>query len=111
MEKIISLPNGSLASRRLAIPYRDEVIKAFNDSSITTVVFDLTNVEIISGSFADECVGILVKIYGFAEVKKKVRIRNGNGIADKSIAKAILDRKLEMEQMDKNIQCNTLAIA
>lgn len=108
MEKVIYLPSGSLASRRLAIPVRDKVIEAFNDKSIEKIVFDLSGVEIISGSFADECVGILVKIYGFPAVKNRIRVRNGNGVADQSIAKAILDRKLEAEELNA---MNNLALA
>ena len=99
MDQVICLPGGSLASRHSAIPYRDRIISLIEDKSCTKIIIDLHATEIISGSFADECVGILLKIYGWDTVKSKIRLLNGNGQADKSIAKAILDRKNEAKNM------------
>ena len=101
MENItIKLPAGSPASRRSAIPYRDRIIEAFDNPKIEKIILDLNGVEIISGSFADECVGILVEIYGLQRVKDKIRLSNGNGAADKSIVKAILDRQKLSESIN-----------
>lgn len=107
MEQTIRLPSGSLASRRSAIPFRDQIISLIEDKNCSKITLDLKNTEIISGSFADECVGILVKIYGWDTVKSKIRLINGNGQADKSIAKAILDRKNELS----NTKAETLNFA
>lgn len=102
MEKIVRFPSGCLASRKSAIPFRNEIIGYFNDSSITKVIIDLQNTEIISGSFADESIGILIKIYGWDTVKSKIRIINGNGRADMSIAKAIRDRLCEIKSFTQS---------
>ena len=99
MEQIIRFPGGSLASRHSAIPFRDQIIRLFEDNNYSRIIIDLSDTEIISGSFADECIGILVRIYGWDAVKSKIRLINGNGQDDRSIAKAILDRKNESELM------------
>ena len=97
MEKIIRLPSGSLASRRAAIPFRDQIIEAFENPSINRIVIDLQDAEVISGSFADESIAILIKIYGWDKVKEKIRLRNGNGITERNIAEAILIRRQAAE--------------
>lgn len=102
MEQIIRFPGGSLASRHSAIPFRDQIIRLFEDNNYSKIIIDLSDTEIISGSFADECIGILVKIYGWDAVKSKIRLINGNGQADRSIAKAILDRKNESDEFSLN---------
>lgn len=102
MEKVIRLPKGSLASRHSAIPYRNEIIKYFEDKECSKIFIDLKDTDIISGSFADECLGILVKIYGWDAFKAKIRLINGNGSADRSIAKAIRDRQQEAASSPHN---------
>ena len=105
MEKIIRLPSGSLASRRAAIPFRDQIIEAFENPAISRIMIDLQEVEVISGSFADESIAILVKIYGWDKVKTKLRLRNGNGITERNIAEAILIRRqAEEAEQYKQIQ-------
>ncbi|PSJ79575.1 STAS-like domain-containing protein [Neisseria iguanae] len=89
----LGLPSGSFASRCSAIPFRDQIISLIEDKNCSKITLDLKNTEIISGSFADECIGILVKIYGWDTIKSKIRLINGNGQADKSIAKTILGRR------------------
>ncbi|OAM26488.1 MULTISPECIES: STAS-like domain-containing protein [unclassified Eikenella] len=93
MERIIHLPSGSLAYRRAAIPIRDQIIKAFENPAVSRIIIDLQGVDVISGSFADESIAILVKIYGWDKVKNKLRLRNGNGITERNIAEAILIRR------------------
>jgi len=74
MEQIIRFPGGSLASRHSAIPFRDQIIRLFEDNNYSRIIIDLSDTEIISGSFADECIGILVRIYGWDAVKSKIRL-------------------------------------
>ena len=88
----IHFPTGHLATRKSAIPYRDQIIKAIDDNSFS-IIIDLSKTEGMSTSFADECIGILVKIYGWDIVKEKIRISGGNSSVAKTIATAILDRK------------------
>lgn len=91
-EIVIQLPQGSPTLRRNAIPYRDNIFEAFKNPNIDKIVLDLAGIDIISGSFADECVGVLVGVYGLDAVTQKLRLRNGNGSAEKSIVRAMLDR-------------------
>ncbi|OBW93326.1 hypothetical protein QV01_03010 [Gallibacterium genomosp. 3] len=88
----VCFPTGHLATRKSAIPYRDQIIKAIDDNSLS-IIIDLSQTEGMSTSFADECIGILVKIYGWDIVKEKIRISGGNPSVAKTIATAILDRK------------------
>jgi cell fate regulator YaaT (PSP1 superfamily) len=92
MEYTIVFPEGCPTTRRSAIAYRNKIIAYLNDVKCTKICIDLKNTEIISTAFADESVGILVKVYGWAAIRRKLRIINGNGRADMSIARAIRDR-------------------
>lgn len=94
METItIKLPAGSLASRASATPFRQQIQKGLNEGK--TVLIDLSETEVISGSFADECVGVLVKMYDFNTVATKIKLLNGNGFTERSIVSAIVERKNE----------------
>lgn len=87
----ITFPSGHLATRKSAIPYRDRIISAIEGN--LSIVINLSQTEGMSTSFADECIGILVKIYGWNTVKEKIRISGGNSSVAKTIATAILDRR------------------
>ena len=56
----VSFPTGHLATRKSAIPYRDKIINAI-DNDLSSIVIDLSKTEGMSTSFADECIGILIK--------------------------------------------------
>ena len=88
----VCFPTGHLATRKSAIPYRDKIINAINNN-LSSIIIDLSKTEGMSTSFADECIGILVKIYGWNTVKEKIRISGGNSSVAKTIATAILDRR------------------
>lgn len=100
MEKIIKFPSGSLASRASARPFRDEIFSLLNNPAYERIVIDLDGVKIVSGSFADECIGIMVKYFGYEAVTQKIRLINGSQNAVRGIASAILDR-VEMENSKK----------
>ncbi|WP_406022647.1 STAS-like domain-containing protein [Succinivibrio sp.] len=93
----IKLPSGSLASRASAVPFRQKIQQGLEEGK--TVILDLSDVDVISGSFADECVGVLVKMKGFKTVSTKIKLKYGNGYTEKSIASAILERKNEVEKV------------
>lgn len=101
METItIKLPAGSLASRASATPFRQQIQKGLNEGKL--VLIDLSETDVISGSFADECVGVLVKMYDFKTVTTKIKLLNGNGFTERSIVSAILERKNETTKVKTN---------
>ena len=98
METItIKLPAGSLASRASAAPFRQQIQKGLNEGK--TVLIDLSETDVIAGSFADECVGVLVKMYDFKTVSNRIKLLNGNGYTERSIVSAILERKNEIAKV------------
>lgn len=86
------LPRGFLASRNLAIPHRNHIETAFYDSSIMKVQIDLSNVESISESYADEIFGVLVHQYGFDKVLNTIQLVNANDFVMNNIA-IVIDRR------------------
>ncbi|QXB06543.1 STAS-like domain-containing protein [Providencia rettgeri] len=90
----IKLPRGDLASRRLAIPRRYQIEEAINGSN--TVFLDLSEVESISESYADELFGVLTVKYGHEAVLQKVKISGAPKSVVKNIAIVIQRRKNEM---------------
>lgn len=100
----IKLPSGSLASRASAVPFRQKIQQGLEEGK--TVILDLSDVDVISGSYADECVGVLVKMNGFKTVSTKIKLKNGNGYTEKSIASAILERKNEITKAKTLVDYN-----
>ena len=101
----IKLPKGSLASRASAVPFRQKIQQGIEADK--TVILDLSDVEVITGGYADECVGVLVKMIGYKTISTKIKLINGNGYTEKSIATAILERKKnevepELKQLREN---------
>lgn len=94
--KTVVLPDGALASRKNAIPYRQEILQILSENSDGLVNIDLKGVKTISGSFADECIGVLVMQIGFENLIKRIKLINGSQNVVRSIADAINIRKLEM---------------
>ena len=70
-EVVIKLLEKSVATRVSAIPYRDRIIQALKDTD-GMVKIDLENVEYMSSAFADECVGIIVKVFDFNTLQQRI---------------------------------------
>lgn len=94
---VVQFPSGFLASRRAAIPFRKQIKAGLMDPSVRQVRIDLKGVESISESFADESIGVLVKMCGFDTVKSKIKLINADRAVARSIAEAMLIRKKEKE--------------
>ncbi|EKN4866617.1 STAS-like domain-containing protein [Yersinia enterocolitica] len=88
------LPSGDLASRRLAIVER-HIIEAYLIES-KVVYLDLSGVESISESYADEIFGVLVVKYGVNAVLHSIKLENASPAILKSVAKVIQRRKHEV---------------
>ena len=86
--------------------------KIFTSISILQLIdsnkisLDTNIVDVISGSYADECVGVLVKMNGFKTVSTKIKLKNGNGYTEKSIVSAILERKNEITKAKTLVDYN-----
>ena len=95
-ETIIKLLENSVATRVSAIPYRDQIIQALKDTD-GIVKIDLENVEYMSSAFADECVGIIVKVFDLNTLQQRIRLINGKQRVLNTLGNAILERvKMQM---------------
>lgn len=90
-ETVIKLLENSLATRVSAIPYRDQIIQALKDTD-GMVKIDLENVEYMSSAFADECIGIIVKILDLNTLQQRIRLINGKQSVLNTLGNAILER-------------------
>ena len=64
----------------------------------TRVVFDFTDVYIVSSSFSDELFGKLIEKYGFIGFQKAFRIANTSKINEQIINKSVLMRMAELSK-------------
>ena len=86
------LPKGFLASRKLAIPHRDHIEQALNNSKVMQIEIDLSGVDSISESYADEIFGVLVQEFGCDEILNKIQIKNAKEYVLENIA-ILIDRR------------------
>jgi hypothetical protein len=95
-EVVIKLLEKSVATRVSAIPYRDRIIQALKDTD-GMVKIDLENVEYMSSAFADECVGIIVKVFDFNTLQQRISLINGRQSVLNTLGSAVLERvKMQM---------------
>ena len=93
---VIKILENSVATRVSAIPYRDRIIQALKDTD-GIVKIDLENVEYMSSAFADECVGIIVKVFDFNTLQQRISLINGRQNVLNTLGNAILERvKMQM---------------
>lgn len=88
------LPSGDLASRKLAIAQR-KLIESDIASRGCVVMLDLSNVESISESYADELFGVLVLKNGLDHVLQQLKLINSNPYVLKSVASVMKRRSHE----------------
>ena len=93
---VIKLLEKSVTTRVSAIPYRDQIIQALKDTD-GMVKIDLENVEYMSSAFADECVGIIVKVFDFNTLQQRISLINGRQSVLNTLGNAVLERvKMQM---------------
>ena len=90
-ETVIKLLEDNVATRVSAIPYRDQIIQALKETE-GIVKIDLGNVEYMSSAFADECVGIIVKVFDLNTLQQRIRLINGKQSVLNTLGNAILER-------------------
>ena len=61
------------------------------------VVLDFTGVEVVSNSFADECIAKLLLTMSLAELKSRTTFRGLNPVSSESVLTALQRRHLYME--------------
>ena len=66
----------NLGTRSDGREIRNQIINEINKGE--KVFLDFSDVEMISGSFADECLGIMIAERGFDFVKNNISIKNSN---------------------------------
>lgn len=86
------MPYGDLASRTLAVPFRQMLETAFIEDKSSIIELDFKAVQSISESYADELFGILVKEFGVETVLDRMKIINADDYVLESIA-SVIDRR------------------
>ena len=81
-----------LATRILGKKVREVILPLINQTSTEKVVLDFEGVNIVTNSFADECLAKLIYEMPFETLKSKTTFRNLNDTARKYIAFAFQRR-------------------
>lgn len=95
-DTIITLPGTDLASRQTAATVRYNVANAVSSGNM--VVVDLSAVESLSYSYADELFGVIAATQGFDWLVEKVKIVNAKEHVLRVIAEVINRRLKETGQ-------------
>lgn len=80
----------NLGTRQLGESVRNKLLSLIKNNQ--KVVLDFSGVNVVSNSFADECIGKLLLVMSFDELKKRTTFSNVNDFAKKNIAIAIKRR-------------------
>ena len=80
----------NLGARVLGEKVRQDLIATIESSEC--VILDFEGVNVVSNSFADECIAKLIPILGFNKLKQKTTFRNINDIAQKNVLIALRRR-------------------
>lgn len=81
-----------LATRILGKKVREVILPLINETSAEKLVLDFEGVNIVTNSFADECLAKLIYEMSFETLKSKTTFRNLNDTARKYIAFAFQRR-------------------
>ena len=80
----------NLGTRVLGEKARQDLIATIESSEC--VIGDFKGVNVVSNSFADECIAKLILIIGFDKLKQKITFRNINDFARKNVLIALRRR-------------------
>lgn len=84
----------NLGTRQLGQQVREKLIPLLEGNE--RVVLDFTGVNVVSNSFADECIAKLLLTMSLAELKTRTTFRGLNPLASESVLTAIRRRHLTM---------------
>lgn len=83
-----------LGTRQLGQQAREKLMPLLEGDE--RVVLDFTGVDVVSNSFADECIAKLLLTMPLAELKAHTTFRGLNQLASESVLKALRRRHLSM---------------
>lgn len=86
----------NLGTRQLGVAAREKLLPLLNGDE--RVILDFTGVDVVSNSFADECIAKLLLEMELSELKKRTTFRGLNQIAANSILIALQRRHLAICQ-------------
>lgn len=84
----------NLGTRPLGRQVRERLLPLLKENEC--VVLDFTGVDVVSNSFADECIAKLLLTMPLAELKEHTTFRGLNPVASESILTALQRRHLAM---------------
>lgn len=84
----------NLGTRPLGKRVREQLLPLLEQNE--RVVLDFTGVNVVSNSFADECIAKLLLVMPLAELKKRTTFQGLNPIATESVLTALRRRHLAM---------------
>ena len=84
----------NLGTRPLGQKVREQLVPLLEKEDL--VVLDFTGVNVVSNSFADECIAKLLLTMSLAELKAHTTFRGLNSMASKSVLTALQRRHLSM---------------
>lgn len=85
-----------LGTRQLGAVVRNELLHEIHDND--KVCLDFSGVEVVSNSFADECIAKLLLSMSLEELRAKTTFRGLNAFAQKNIAVALSRRYQLLQQ-------------
>lgn len=84
----------NLGTRQLGLQVRERLLPLLEHGE--RVVLDFTGVDVVSNSFADECIAKLLLTMSLAELKERTTFRGLNALASESVLTALRRRHLAM---------------
>ncbi len=84
----------NLGTRQLGSQVRERLMPLLKGDDI--IVFDFTGVNVVSNSFADECIAKLLLTMSLAELKARTTFKGLNPLASESVLTALRRRHLSL---------------
>ena len=82
----------NLGTRQLGKRVREQLLPIIEQNDC--VVLDFTGVDVVSNSFADECIAKLLFVMPLSELKRRTTFRGLNPVASESVLTALRRRHL-----------------
>lgn len=97
----------NLGTRQLGSRVRNLLLPLVSENENEKVVLDFSGVNVVSNSFADECLGKLLLYMSLEELKKKTTFVNVNDFAKKNIAIAF-KRRIKRVQAERRVDAGMI---
>jgi hypothetical protein len=92
MSDTLLQPKGLLITRQAAKQYRNHIVNLLERAPF--VIVDLSGIELITPSYADECFGILGQMYGKEGFRQRIKFRGASKDV-KHLISVVLANRLE----------------